>query len=229
MKASAVIPLMYEAWEFRAGDVDLDACTRRGIAVAGTNERHPAIDVFAFLGAMALRLLSDAGVAAAGSRIVLWCDNPFAPSLQRSLTAAGAHVDTIARLDDAERPPAAAILVAVRPGAHAIVGDREARLLARRHPGALVGQFWGDLDRAALARAGLRYWPLEAPPLGHQGVLPSSVGPEPIVRLQSGGLKVGEVMARARAAAGGTGSRTAAVAAAVASGFGQALPGEAIA
>jgi hypothetical protein len=93
----------------------------------------------------------------------------------------------------------------------------------------LVGQFWGDLDRAALARFGLRYWPIEAPPLGHQGVLPSNVGPEPIVRLQSGGLKVGEVMARARAAAGGAGSPTAAVAAAVASGFGQALPGEAIA
>jgi hypothetical protein len=28
------------------------------------------------------------------------------------------------------------------------------------------------------------------------GVLPSSVGPEPIVRLQTGGLKVGQVLAR---------------------------------
>jgi hypothetical protein len=28
------------------------------------------------------------------------------------------------------------------------------------------------------------------------GVLPSAVGPEPIVRLQSGGLKVGQVLAR---------------------------------
>ncbi len=33
------------------------------------------------------------------------------------------------------------------------------------------------------------------------GVLPSAVGPEPIVRLQSGGLKVGEVLARGLAEA----------------------------
>jgi hypothetical protein len=39
-------------------------------------------------------------------------------------------------------------------------------------------------------------WPPEAPPPGHMGVLPSAVGPEPIVRLQAGGLKVGEVLAR---------------------------------
>jgi hypothetical protein len=93
----------------------------------------------------------------------------------------------------------------------------------------VIAQFWGDLDRAALARAGLRYWPLDAPPRGHQGILPSSVGPEPIVRLQSGGLKVGEVMARVRAAADGAGSRAGAIAAAVASGFGQALPADATA
>ena len=31
--------------------------------------------------------------------------------------------------------------------------------------------------------------------MGHMGVLPSAVGPEAIVRLQTGGLKVGEVLA----------------------------------
>jgi len=39
-------------------------------------------------------------------------------------------------------------------------------------------------------------WPLRAPAAGHMAILPSAVGPEPIVRLQSGGLKVGEVLAR---------------------------------
>jgi hypothetical protein len=39
------------------------------------------------------------------------------------------------------------------------------------------------------------------------GVLPSAVGPEPVVRLQAGGLKVGEVLARGldRAPAGDLG------------------------
>ena len=50
MKRSAVIALMYEAWELRTEDIDVAACAERGIAVAGTNERHPAVDVFSFLG-----------------------------------------------------------------------------------------------------------------------------------------------------------------------------------
>jgi len=83
-----------------------------------------------------------------------------------------------------------------------------------------VAQFWGDLDRAELASQGVAFWPIESPLPGHQGVLPSDLGPEPVVRLQAGGLKVGELMARARR----LGDAEAAVAAAVASGFAQRLP-----
>jgi hypothetical protein len=41
-------------------------------------------------------------------------------------------------------------------------------------------------------------WPAETPRPGHMGILPSALGPEPIVRLQSGGLKVGQVLAGGR-------------------------------
>jgi hypothetical protein len=45
----------------------------------------------------------------------------------------------------------------------------------------------GDIDRAALAAQRLQVWPERAPGVGHMGVLPSAVGPDAIVRLQSGG------------------------------------------
>ena len=51
-------PLMYEAWEFRAQDVHLEAWSCDGIRVAGTNERHPAVDVFSYLGIMANKCCS---------------------------------------------------------------------------------------------------------------------------------------------------------------------------
>ena len=57
-------------------------------------------------------------------------------------------------------------------------------------------QYWGDVDRDALTDAGVPVWPPRPPAPGHMGVLPSAIGPEPIVRLQSGGLKVGELLAR---------------------------------
>ena len=59
-----------------------------------------------------------------------------------------------------------------------------------------MAQFWGDIDRASLASAGVAVWPERAPATGHMGVLPSSLGAEPVVRLQAGGLKVGELLSR---------------------------------
>jgi len=170
MKPSAVIPLMYEAWEFRDGDVDLEACKRRGIRVAGTNERHPSVDVFSYLGIMAVKLLLDAGIAVYGCKILVCCDNPFEPYLRRAL----------------------------RPQAHVVIGPTEAALIRERSPGAVVAQYWGDIDRSALDTAGVRYWPPAAPALGHMAILPAAVGPEPTVRLQAGGLKVAEILWRSR-------------------------------
>jgi hypothetical protein len=221
MKPTAVISLMYEAWELRAADLDMEACRRHGIPVAGTNESHPAVDVFSFLGLIAVRMLLDAGIAVRGSRIVVWCDNPLGPPLVQQLIQAAATVEAIESLEDGvENVGADVVLVAMRPRTHVVLGSREAVVLARRHPHAVVCQFWGDIDRASLTDVGLLFWPVDAPPPGHQGILPCSIGPEPIIRLQTGGLKVGQVMAQARRQANDCDQ---AIAAAVSSGFGQAL------
>src|SRR4051812_767903 len=39
-KDNVVIPLMYEAWEWRDADMDINYIRRRGIQVGATNERH---------------------------------------------------------------------------------------------------------------------------------------------------------------------------------------------
>lgn len=199
MKPTAVVPLMYESWEFRDSDVDLEACGRRGVAVAGTNERHPDVDVFSYLGIMAVKLLLDAGVAVFGSRILLLCDNPFGPYVHRGLAAAGASVEFVHDLiDGVGSLEVDAVVVAMRPRVGPVVGRAEAESLAGRCPGVVICQFWGDLDRDAIQAAGLAYWPRRAPASRHMGIIPSEVGPEPIVRLQAGGLKVAEVLMRAR-------------------------------
>jgi hypothetical protein len=177
----------------------LDACRRRGILVAGTNERHPAVDVFSYLGTMAVKLLLDAGVAVYGCRVLLCCDNPFEPYIREGLTRAGAAVESTGELaraaaaDDCD-----AVLVALLPQTHAVIGPAEAALIAKRWPGAVLAQYWGDVDRAALQAAGVPFWPESAPAPGHMAILPAAVGPEATVRLQAGGLKVGEVLLRAR-------------------------------
>ena len=101
MRPSAVVTLMFEAWEIDIGhdDVDLAALRARGIRFEGTNERHPAVDVFSYLGPMAVALLTQAGVSTYASRLLLVCDNPFMPYLQGGLERSGATVRTRARFD----------------------------------------------------------------------------------------------------------------------------------
>jgi hypothetical protein len=197
MKPGSVIPLMYETWELRPGEVDLDACRERGIRVAGTNERHPNVDVFSYLGVQAVKLLVDAGVAVYRCRVLLICDNSFASFISRGLIALGAAVEvTDVLASGTQLGEFDAVVVAIKPGSEVAIGPREAELIAARNPGAVVAQFWGEIDRAALDSFGVSYWPKVAPKPGHMSVLPSAIGPEPIVRLQAGGLKVAEVLLR---------------------------------
>ncbi|MBV8883695.1 MAG: hypothetical protein JO235_06800 [Chroococcidiopsidaceae cyanobacterium CP_BM_RX_35] len=199
MKPEAVISLMYEAWEFRSNDIDIATCRQRGIKVAGINERHPAIDVFSFLGIMAIKLLLDAGIAVYASKILFLCDNPFSSFIEGGLMIVGASVDTTNSILAAPKSKMYdVILVAMQPRFKPVLSATEAAIIANCWPGVVVAQLWGDIDRTAFRSLDIPVWPIDAPKLGHMGILPSAIGPEPIVKLQAGGLKVGELLWRSR-------------------------------
>jgi hypothetical protein len=197
MKPSAVVSLMHEAWELRPGDVDLQACRDRGILAAATDKRHPDVDVFSFLGLMAVKLLLDAHVAVYRSAILLLCDNPFSGFIVRGLRRVGATVvvaQSVASAPQQQRYDA--ILVALKPRHVPVVTAADAGVIACQWPGAVVAQFCGDLDRSTLGDLNVAVWPEKTPGAGHMGILPSAIGPEPVIRLLSGGLKVGELLSR---------------------------------
>ena len=206
MKPGSVIPLMYESWELRPGEVDVETCRRRRIHVAGTNERHPQLRVFDYLGMLAVLGLLRCGVPVPFARIFLLSQNPFASFIARTLAACQADVtvleDTELSSDLAVRRARGpgdydALVVADTPGLLPVLGRAGAAKHSVEHIGrigALV-QVWGDVDRTALPPVAC--YPELPPPKGHMGILLSELGPEPIVRLQAGGLKVGEVLTSA--------------------------------
>ena len=195
----AVVALMFEAWEFRAADLDLAACRERGVRVAAVNERHPAVGVFPFLGPLAVRLLDEAGLAAGGRRVAVLCDNPFAPFIRAGLAEAGAAVEVFAGPEEVTPGAWDAVLVALDPNHRPELGGAELAALGRAAPDALLAQFWGDVDRAAAERRFPSVWPPAAPGRGHMAILLSALGPEPIVRLQAGGLRAAEIVRRGAA------------------------------
>ncbi len=196
---TAVVPLMFEAWELDVArlDVDVGALRERGIRTAGTNERHPAVDTFSYLGSMAVKLLADAAISAYEANILLICDNPFLPYLVSGLTGIGAAVTARDHLDiDDLDERVDAIVVSLTPTGEPVLTEEEINTIAVRSPGAVLAQFWGDVPRSWCEDRGVPCVPANDPGAGHMGVLPSAVGPEPIVRLQAGGLKVGELLLR---------------------------------
>ena len=197
LPSDAVIALMFEGWEFRPADLDLAACRARGIRIAAVNERHPAVGVFPLLGPLAVRQLAEAGVPAQGRRVVLVCDNPFAPHIEAGLSAAGAAVTPVARVSDLESHPQEAVVVALDPERNSALGAADLARLAEVAPGGVLAQFWGDIAPEARGdSAPLRIWPPRAPGKGHMGILLSALGHDPIVRLQAGGLRAAEIVRR---------------------------------
>lgn len=205
LPSRAVIALMFEAWEFlRSTDIDADACRRRNIPIVGVNEQHESVDVFSYLGPLCVKLLHDAGLPVYRNRIALLCDNDFAGSMVRGLQGLGASVTQFTSVESMHQDAWDAVVVSLTPATEARVGNSQAEYLAAVcSPGTVVAQFFGDIDREALAANGLSTWPPTPPKLGHMAILLSAIGPDSIIRLQAGGLRAAEWVFRGGAATPG--------------------------
>jgi hypothetical protein len=188
----SVIALMFEAWEFRESDIDLGACKARGIPIVGVNERHPSVDVFSYLGPLCVKLIHDAGLPIYGNRIAVLCDNAFNPYITRALEGLGGLVTSFEGASALTSEAWDCVVVALEPRSKPRLDRENAKQLARVAPGAVVAQFWGDIDRDALSLERIPVWPRRAPKTGHMAVLLSALGPEPVIRLQAGGLRAAE-------------------------------------
>jgi hypothetical protein len=208
---------MYEAWEWRNADMDINYIRKRGFKIGATNERHPDVDVFSYLGDMALKLIFDAGLCPYKNRFILLCNNDFGPYIARILAAVcdklavidldehkkhynPDQVDWIGGFPELNIPEsyknAEAILFTAYPfdkiwiGEHSTIKVQEIR---SKLADPFLLRFAGDVDESFLQKKGIRLFP-EHVHSGHMGILPSAIGYDPIIRLQSAGLKVGELL-----------------------------------
>ena len=222
MKETAAIPIMFEAWEFRNEDVDLKACQRKGIPVLGTNEMVKEIDMFKFSGPLCLKQLLGMDLEIIDCKFVVVGDGVFAINIIKTLSALGANVWSIGlnshekikkcgankagnNLKESETrvniKDADALIVASFPSKKIIVGDGgeiTAEDLLTLSEGISVIQFFGEIDRISLDRVGVPYTPKNNPGKGHMGLTMADLGPKQIIKLNTAGLKVGEIMCRAR-------------------------------
>lgn len=222
LRPTAVISLMYETWEFREEDLDLRDCWKRGIPVLGTNEEHEKLRIFDYIGHLCLKVLFEAEIDIFRSKLVLVGDNKFSRNVVKTLSRAGADVlwvtdasgDEVRQLGGIKIGSSLkessvrsyirdcdAIIVNTYPDSRVVIGkygDISATRLKELAPGTTVIQFNGLIERQSLDKFGITCLPEEEPSVGHMGWTLSYLGPKPVIALNSGGLKVGELLAKAR-------------------------------
>jgi hypothetical protein len=211
----AAVTLMRGVSWWRAADVDVATCRRSGLPVAGVDEEAAGLPRWTAL--VAVRALLEMGVEVGDTTVVVTGDGGAYPHVVRALAQLGARVlvgapENAGRIalhggqkvgdglaDEALRGrlgEAEALVSCPAPGRRVIGrgGDIDARELARLAPHLAVVPLGDTQDARALAAAGLACWPAAGPDAALE-LLPRAV-----IDLHVAGLKVGEVMARARRA-----------------------------
>jgi hypothetical protein len=199
MRRGSVIPLMCEAWEYRPQDLDLRACEQQGVHVFATNEDFPAIDVFAYSGWLALKMLFEAGIEIHRSKVVVASGDKFGRVIERRLQVNGVDVIRVDRLGREAIAGADAIILADYARLDEIIGesgDVTAADVSRFMPGGAVICFAGRSDVRGLSANGVRVYPDRELPARRMGLTLAHLGARPVVDLHAAGLKVGELACR---------------------------------
>lgn len=217
MKPTAAVPLMWETWEFREGEVDLEACREKGVVVLGTDESGGPFDLYHYAGHAALALMYELELEGVRTRAaVLGGGEGLGRSIVERFREVGVEVAWFADDEPDARSYAdlPGFLDRHAPGLDLLVcaehrddrlllgpgGLAEPAELAAADPGLRVGVIAGHVDADALEASGLRYAPDEICPFGYMSWQAADLGPRPILELYGMGLSVGASIARARRA-----------------------------
>ena len=212
LKPTAVLPLMWETWEFREADLDLAECRRVGIMVLGTNEREARLDLFTYVGYLAVKLAFELEIEIYRSKVVVVGSGPFGESSVKVFDKLEADVRYIdlstggsletksakSTLHDADL----AVLVEHHSPACLIGSEGQINVdeLLALSPHVSIVHIAGNINREEIDGAAIPCLPQKSAAPGYMSVATDDLGPKPVITLHTAGLKVGEAMARARLA-----------------------------
>jgi hypothetical protein len=208
---------MWEVWEFRPDELDLEACRERGILVMGTNEHHPSLDLFRSIGFKACKLLFDAGFSIYSDKLLLIASGDYGSSIADFFVNNNVSFDRIT-FDDNIPPHQKAFMRSQRDitGAlseyDAIIiaelyhnvdvmsasGFIPTGLLKETNPLVQIIYICGAVNKDDLIKERLAIYPPDTSPFGHITASADYLGSKPVLELNTAGLKVGEIMARNR-------------------------------
>lgn len=202
LKPTAAIPLMFESWEFRHEDIDLETCIEYNIPILGTNERDPYLHIFRYVGLCALKLLFESQIEVYRSNILLLSSGEYLKEIKEVLASNGANVTCINTLKSNERilldklSEYDAIVVAEQENKKCLIGEPSDFINEKmlRRSNAVVIHIAGVLDYEVLDRCHVVKYPSDEIHYGYMTVTTDYVGVRPVIELNTGSLKVGQAL-----------------------------------
>jgi hypothetical protein len=222
LKPTAAVSLMYEPWEFRDTDMDIDALWAAGIPVLGTDESDGRVGTQQYLRSLATKVALDCDLEIYRGTFAVVGSGRMARHAAAGLDSLGATVERV------DTPPAEAdtdLLNSVPSGliesldALLLVDHETRRLLVgtegfvdpvefeQKTRGATIIHVCGPVSAADMDDAGVRYVPQDPAPAKRMSYTTGYLGPRPVVDLHAAGIRVGVDLAREQRA--GTDFRTA--------------------
>lgn len=207
----SAVPLMYEPWEFRAEDMDIDMLWTKGIPVLGTDESDHRVATQQYLRSLAVKVTLECDLEVHQGTFVVVGDGRMAEYAAIGLEALDASVTRIGLSDceESKSIPAKltndvldqldAVLVVDHKTDRLLVGDGgliETSKLAERAPGATVIHICGPIAAEDIDAVGLRYAPANPAVAKSMSYTTGYLGPRPIVELHAAGLRVGADLTR---------------------------------
>ena len=208
LSSHAAIALMWEPWEFRSEDIDVQACVDYSIPIIATNEHHPQVATFKSVGVLAVKLLLECKFEVLNLNVLVVGSNPFGQACADLLDQMGARVvlmdpiqgwnnDVIGK----QIQKTDAIVVIEHRFKEELFGTTQREWLdtvARRNLPFV--HICGNIDATFLELCGISKHPKQAVPVGYMTTTTAHVGSKPVVDLHVAGLHVASLVARKRAA-----------------------------
>lgn len=200
----AAIPLMFETWEFRDSDINMNTCKVNNIPVLGTKETDSRLKIFNYVGVSVLKLLLENGIEVFKSHILLISSGEYLDSVKKVLENNGAVIkvynpynkyDSLDGFKDLLEH-CDAVVVAEQKHKEMLLGDESGHIqiswLLKSKP--IVIHIAGLVDDNLLEENQIKKQPAKRISYGYMTVTTEYAGIRPVIELHAAGLKVGQAL-----------------------------------
>jgi len=200
MKKTSVIPLMYEAWEFRKEDVDLNYCKKKEILVLGVKESNLPIDVFSYCGKLVEKMLIKSGLKTTRINVLIIGKNKFSEVIKDYLKKSKNKIEVINKMKFYKGNISdLGVIILTNYNNKSFVSKKDIlKLKSNSFSGIILQYTGGNIDYSYARKQKIKVFPDYKIQNKKMAYTFAEIGFIPVLYLIAGSIKVGEIASRMR-------------------------------